>query len=171
MDDTSALRPGLVVMSKDVADAVRGAGGLIFDRARQGWHVTVLVPAGADVRPLGILGADVADIAATPGGHRQRRTALVVSSALYIDNRRARSEAESALATRATEVLVWGRALPSGLDRRSRSVTYRLSGAARAFKAQALLAAGLLIDRADPVETFHTKCAPEVLAGEFDVAG
>jgi hypothetical protein len=171
MDDTSALRPGLLVLSKNVADAVHGVGGLIFDRARLGWQVTVLVPAGADAGPLGILGAEVAEIGATSGGHRQRRTALVASSALYIDDRRTRSEVESALATRATEVLVWGRALPSGLDRGSRSVTYRLSGAARAFKAQALLAAGLLIDHVEPVETFRTKCAPEVLAREFDVAG
>jgi hypothetical protein len=169
MDDTSALRPGLLVMSKNVADAVHGVGGLIFDRARQGWQVTVLVPAGADARPLGILGAGLAGLAATPGG--QRRTALVASSALYIDDRRARSEVESALATRATEVLVWGRALPGALDRGSRSVTYRLSGAARAFKAQALLAAGLPIEHMEPVETFRTTCAPGVLAREFDVAG
>jgi hypothetical protein len=171
MDDTCALRPGLLVMSKNVADAVHGVGGLIFDRARLGWQVTVLVPAGADARPLAILGAELAGLAATPGGHRQRRAALVASSALYIDDRRARSEVESALATRATEVLVWGRALPGALDRGSRSVTYRLSGAARAFKAQALVAAGLPIEHMEPVETFRTSCSPEVLARELDVAG
>jgi hypothetical protein len=171
MEDTYALRPGLLVMSKDVPDAVHGVGGLIFDRARLGWQVTVLVPVGADARPLGILGAEVAEHPATPGAHWQRRTALVASTALYIDDRRARSEVESALATRATEVLVWGRALPGALDRGSRSVTYRLSVAARAFKAQALLAAGLPIEHMEPVETFRTTCAPEVLAREFDVAG
>jgi hypothetical protein len=171
MDDTCALRPGLLVMSKNVADAVHGVGGLIFDRARLGWQVTVLVPSGADARPLAILGAELAGPAATPGGHRQRRAALVASSALYIDDRRARSEVESALATRATEVLVWGRALPGALDRGSRSVTYRLSGAARAFKAQALVAAGLPIEHMEPVETFRTSCSPEVLARELDVAG
>src|SRR5882757_657093 len=62
MDDTSALRPGLLVMSKSVADAVHGVGGLIFDRARLGWQVTVLVPVSADARPVGILGAEVAEI-------------------------------------------------------------------------------------------------------------
>ena len=171
MDDTTALRPGLVVMSKNVAEAVQGAGGLIFDRARLGWHVTVLVPPGADARPLNILGAEVAEMASATARPRQHPTALVASSALYIDDRRVRSGVESALSTRTTEVLVWGRALPVGLDRDSRSVTYRLSAAARAFKPHALLAAGVATDHMETVETFRTTCAPDVLARELDVAG
>jgi hypothetical protein len=171
MDDTSALRPGLVVMSKNVADAVQGTGGLIFDRARLGWHVMVLVPTGADARPLAILGAEVADMAEVTSRPRQHPTALVASSALYVDDRLVRSDVESALSTRTTEVLVWGRPLPSGLERDSRSVTYRLSAAARVFKAHAMIAAGLATDGMEPVETFRTTCALNVLARELDVAG
>ena len=157
-------------MSADAADVVGCAGGLIFDRVRLGWLVTVLIPAGSDSRPLQILGAEVADIdaQAVPDEHR---SALLASCALLVEDGNARSEVEAALATKTTEVLMWGRALPAGLDRDGKSVTYRLSSAARAFKTQALIAAGLPIERMEPIEAYRTTCTLDLIARELDVAG
>jgi hypothetical protein len=169
-DRLAAQRPYLCVLSPNAVDAVRSAGGLICDRVRLGWRVTVLVPASEDTLSLRILGAEVADIDAPPDGLRDRRSALVASGALYANDRVARSEVDSALATRTTEVLVWGAAMPAELDRGAKAVSYRLSSAARAFKTQALIAAGLPADGI-VTETFRTKCALELIARELDVAG
>jgi hypothetical protein len=169
-DRLAAHRPCVTVLSPNAVDAVRCAGGLICDRVRLGWRVTVLVPADEDTRSLRILGADVADIDAPPDGLRDRRSALVASGALYANDREARSEIDSALATKTIEVLVWGAAMPAELDRGAKVVSYRLSGAARAFKTHALIAAGLPANDV-ATETFRTKCAPELIARELDVAG
>jgi hypothetical protein len=60
--------------------------------------------------------------------------------------------------------------MPAELDRGAKVVSYRLSSAARAFKTQALIAAGLSTDGIG-TETFRTKCAVELIARELDVAG
>ena len=169
-DRPVARRPSLSVMSTDAVDVVRSAGGLVFDRVRLGWRVIVSIPAGTDTRALRILGAEVADLQEPIDGHREHRSALVASATLYADDAAVRSEVESALATKTTEVLIWGPTLPSALDRGSRSVSYRLSSAARVFKAQALIATGGP-DEVEPTELFRTKCAPDVIARELDVAG
>jgi len=49
------------VVACSVAEAVRRAGGWIFDHTMQGWAVTVVVPRPHDVRPLQILGASVCE--------------------------------------------------------------------------------------------------------------
>lgn len=158
------LRPYLAVLAADAHDVVESAGGLICDRVRQGWRVTIRVPAGADMRPLRVLGADIEDGAP----ERDLRTALLTSAALYTTDRSIRSEVDAALATKTTEVLLWGTAADLGAVR---SVTHRLSGAALAFKFQALLAAALPAAAVEPTEAFRTACALDVIARELDVAG
>lgn len=172
-DTPRARRPSLTVMSPDPHAAVLGAGGLIYDRVRLGWRVTVLVPNGTATRSLHILGAEVADLTAPPAELRETRTALLVAADLYADDRRVRSDVDSALATKTTEVLQWGRPFATAADgdRRDRLVAHRLSSAALAFKRQALLAAGLPNTLLDPTEQFSTRCALDVLARELDVAG
>ena len=148
MDDRAAAQwPSLSVVSTSVSDAVHFAGGLIFDRVRLGWRVTVLLPTDEDSRPLRILGADVAHDAST------------------------RSEVDAALATKTTEAIVWGTALPTTLERGSKVVSYRLSRAALVFKGYALTAAGLDPLSAAPTETFRTTCASGVIASDLYVAG
>lgn len=172
MDDTASARwPSLCVMSTSVVDAVRSTGGLIFDRVKLGWRVTVLLPAEDDVRALRILGADVADVAAPPADLRDHRTALAASAALYAHDASTRREIKSALATKTTEVIVWGTALPADLDRGSKLISYRLSRAALVFKGHALTAAGLDPGAIEPTETFHTTCATNVIAPDLTVAG
>ena len=61
----------LDVTACDVADVVRHAGGWLYDRARAGWDVTVVVTGDCDVTPLRILGvrterADADDDATAP---------------------------------------------------------------------------------------------------------
>lgn len=108
------------VVACSVADAVRRAGGWIFDHTMQGWTVNVRVPQPCDSRPLEILGAIV---------NESRHSDCV-----------------------APQVILQS----TGTTRR---VEHRLSGAARVFKAQALLAAGLA-PRAGGRETLF-------IAGQF----
>ena len=56
------VRYRLDVVAPSVAEAVRAAGGWMFDRVMAGWDVRVLVSAGHDDRALQILGADGADL-------------------------------------------------------------------------------------------------------------
>jgi hypothetical protein len=172
MDDRAVARwPTLSVMSTGVADTVRFAGGLIFDRVKVGWRVTVLLPVGEDTRALRILGADVADIAVPPAELRDIRTALAASAAMYACDASTRSEVMTALATKTTEVIVWGAALSDDIEHGSRLISYRLSRAALAFKSHALAAAGLDPLSIESTETFRTTCARNVIAPDLNVAG
>jgi hypothetical protein len=172
MDDrASAQWPFLSVMSTGVADAVESAGGLIFDRVKLGWRVTVLLPAGEDTRPLRILGADVADAAAPPVELRDHRTALAASAAMYAHDASTRSEVDAALSNKTTEVILWGTSLPDDLDRAGKQSSYHLSRAALVFKGHALTAAGLDPSSIEPTESFRATCAPGLIARDLNVAG
>ena len=150
MNNQDAVRaPFLRVTAPNVADAVRSAGGLMFDRARLGWRVLVSVSENRDedARALRVLGAEVDDQTADP---------------LPADTHPAVLNAES------TEVTVWGAALP--IDNDSSVVSYRLSRAAQVFKVHELIAAGLA-ESVEPTETFWTACPPHVIAADLTVAG
>ena len=56
------MRYRLDVVAPTVLDAVRFAGGWVYDRVMAGWDVTVLIGNDEDVRPLEILGAEVRDL-------------------------------------------------------------------------------------------------------------
>jgi hypothetical protein len=172
MDDRAAAQwPYLSVMSTSVGDAVQSAGGLIFDRAKLGWRVTVLLPAGEDTRPLRILGADIGDVAAPSTELRDDRTALAASAAMYVHDASTRSEVDTALSTKATEVILWGAPLPNDLERGSKLISYRLSRAALVFKGHALTAAGLDPLSVEPTESFRATCAPGLIARDLNAAG
>src|SRR5579859_5475541 len=51
-----SLRPRLVAIAPTTGEAVRCAGGWLFDQGLAGWDVTVITPELADRRPLRILG-------------------------------------------------------------------------------------------------------------------
>jgi hypothetical protein len=170
-ESVEAQWPFLSVMSSSVGDAVQFAGGLIFDRVKVGWRVTVLLPATDDIRALRILGADVADIADPPTQLRERRTAVAASAAMFTHDASTCSEVKAALATKTTEVILWGPEFPADLERGGRQITYRLSRAALVFKGHALAAAGLDPGSIALTETFGTTCARSVIAPDLDVAG
>jgi len=159
------VRYRLDVVAPSVVEAVRAAGGWMFDRVMAGWDVRVLVSDGHDNRALQILGADAADLetALVQGPDGVRPHALAVAADLYGRDERIRDGVRQALESGHTEVTLWGENWPSDLDRSVGSVEHRLSVAARAFKAQALAAADAGDAAIDNTELFRSgaiACCP-----------
>jgi hypothetical protein len=150
-----SLRPRLAAIAPSVVEAVRFAGGWLFDQVMAGWDVTVLTSGDADARPAQILGARVADLEMVLA-RRVRGSCLqgiALRADLYGSDARVRrmvDEAQEGLA----EIRLWGEGGPSELNGGAGPVRYQLSVAARAFKAQALAAAAIPADLAQDTEEF-----------------
>jgi hypothetical protein len=136
------MRYRLDVVAPSVPEVVRFAGGWLVDRVMAGWDVTVLVSPTADTRPLDILGVDTCDleVALEEWADRPHPQTVAVAAELFASDARVRSGVLKALDHGLTEVTLWGEHWPAELDSTISSV-HQLSGAARAFKAQALVAA------------------------------
>jgi hypothetical protein len=147
----------LEVTACDVADVVRSAGGWLFDRAMGGWDVAVVLTRGGDVRPLEILGLSTQHREPDDDSSAPRRgLALAVSAAAVHADAQIRYDVLRALKRGLTEVTLWGDSWPAGLESSGQAVEHVLSGAARAFKAQALAAIGSS-EPVGPVETFRCR--------------
>lgn len=153
------MRYRLDVVAPSVLDAVKSAGGWFYDRAMAGWDVTVLLDRNAeDVRPLEILGVTVMDLEPVLQAwtHRPHPQTVAIAADLLATDSRVRKHVLTALDQGFTEVTLWGDRWPADLDRNVDSVHHELSAAARAFKAQALAAAGALEpEGVGCVETFR----------------
>ncbi|HEX3285866.1 MAG TPA: hypothetical protein VHT50_14725 [Mycobacterium sp.] len=138
------MRYRLDVVAVDVADVVRCAGGWMYDRVMAGWDVTVLLADGADERPLHILGVETADLesALALWADRPHPQTVAVAADLFGSDERVRRGVLGALEQGLTEVTLWGECCPAELDDSVGPVRHHLSAAARAFKMQALTAAG-----------------------------
>lgn len=154
------------LVGRSVLDVVMAAGGWLYDRATAGWDVTVMIldaPENTDTRPLQILGARVLDLASVLTQWEQwpHPQTIAVCAEMFDGHAQVRQGVIDALEHSSTEVTLWGD-VPAELDRDVDSRQHRLSAAARAFKAQALRAAG--IDPAGDlawdahIETF--RCGP-----------
>jgi hypothetical protein len=150
------VRYRIVVLSPGVVDVVRAAGGWLFDRAWAGCDVTALISDHDDDRPLRIVGATTFDLetALTSEVHTVEPDVLLVAADLYQSDARVRHGVLDTIALGMTNVLMWGQAWPTELDGLMSPAQHRLSVAARAFKAQALTAAGCPC-AAGPSETFR----------------
>lgn len=132
----------LNVLAIDVADAVRGAGGLMFDRRHSGWTVRVFVTGTTDFSPLQILGAQgfshdgVTALRAMPP-----HTALALSSAAAARSSLLGSDVWARWRRASAEVMLWGEP-PGELRGHLVGMEHRLSGAGHAFKARAWAACG-----------------------------
>jgi hypothetical protein len=149
----------IAVEVTDVRDAVRCAGGWLCDRVRAGWNVTVTVPDGADVRPLTILGVATraaGDDLPEPADASEMPAAMALAADGLAQDERLLRDVLKTLDRGTVEVTIWGERLPSAMTDRVESVRYRLSAAARAFKAQALVAAGEPAQSVDAEELFHS---------------
>jgi hypothetical protein len=137
------MRYRLDVVAPTVLDAVRFAGGWVYNRVMAGWDVTVLVRNDEDVRPLEILGAEVRALESVLESWEDRPhpQTIAVAADLFERDDRLRQGVLSALEQGATAVTLWGERLPAELDSSVDSVQHQLSAAAQAFKAQALAAA------------------------------
>jgi hypothetical protein len=160
------MRYRLDVVAPTVLDAVRFAGGWVYDRVKAGWDVTVLIGGEEDVRPLEILGAQVRDLESVLASWEERphpQTVAVAGDLFAVDSR-VRGHVLNALDQGATEVTLWGESLPAELDDSVDSVHHRLSAAARAFKAQALAAANHPEPVVGGTETFRCGMMASVAA-------
>jgi hypothetical protein len=137
------MRYRLDVVAPTVLDAVKFAGGWVYDRVMAGWDVTVLIGDQGDVRPLEILGAETRDLESVLGAWEDRPhpQTVAVAADLFDRDSRVLQHVRNALEQGATEVTLWGDGLPAEVDHSVDSVQHQLSAAARAFKAKALAAA------------------------------
>jgi hypothetical protein len=144
-------------MASDVADAVRAAGGLLYDRSMCGWQVMVCLAECEDDRPLRVLGVDkvTLDIEGDDYVRPLWPDSFIVSAEIYRADAQVRARFGAASHKAGTEVAIWGSDLPSVIGVPDDRVEHRLTHAARAFKAQAIIAAGLPAAGMGRVETFH----------------
>lgn len=144
----TVLRHEMTVVSTTVPDVVASAGGWLYDRRTAGWQVNVLVAERIGERALKILGADVFDLSddlQAIADEPDRAATVAVAADLYATDQRVRRFV-SAMDGGHAEVALWGDPASAGED--VSAVSYRMTSAARAFKAQALKAVG----RDDAVE-------------------
>jgi hypothetical protein len=135
----------MTVIASDVADVVASVGGMLYDRRMAGWTVDVLVADRSRERALQILGAttrDLDDDFETITGDPEWVRSFAVSADIYAADERVRG---------LPDITLWGDTVQLGHD--VDSDDYRLSCAARMFKAQALRAAGTHTDSVDTAET------------------
>ena len=154
---SSLITYQLDVIAPSVADVVRAAGGWLFDRTVAGWavNVTVNVPVAdqRDLRPLRVLGiTTLCDESAFESLEEMPRTrALAVAADAVIGDARVRRHVERALASGLTEVTLWGDTGAAEIGHHLHNVAHRLSGAAQAFKARAVVAVALPRDPRDSI--------------------
>jgi hypothetical protein len=136
------MRYRLDVVARNVPEVVKFAGGWLVDRVMAGWDVTVLISVGEDTRPLEILGVETRDLesALEAWADTPIPQTIAVAADVFASNQRVREGVLAALDHGMTEVTLWGEECPEELYDTVGSVCHELSGAARAFKAQALAA-------------------------------
>ena len=160
---STVMQHEMTVVGSGVADVVASAGGWLYDRRTAGWKVNVLVADRSGERALRILGADVVDLSGDLDAitdDPERAATLAVAADVYAADVRVRRFVSSSDRRRA-EVAMWGDTAP--LDEDVSAVSYRLSAAARAFKAQALLAAGVPTESVAATEALY-RCGVTALA-------
>ncbi|MBF6145944.1 MULTISPECIES: hypothetical protein [Nocardia] len=152
------MRYRLGVVAPTVTEVVRCAGGWLFDRGMAGWEVTVIVNDPTHARALEILGAvvlDMEDSLSSPV-HSPHPHAVALAGELFETDHRIRCGVLDTLDRGLSEVTLLGEFCPDELDCRVDTVQHRLSVAARAFKRQALAAAGIPATSVAPLETFRS---------------
>ena len=112
------MRYRLDVVAANAADAVKFAGGWIYDRVMAGWDVTVLLADRSDERPLHILGVETSDLesALALWAERPHPQTVAVAADLFASNERVRQGVLGALEQGLTEVTLWGENWPAELD-------------------------------------------------------
>ncbi|WP_066901987.1 hypothetical protein [Mycolicibacterium houstonense] len=142
------------VIAGGAAELAANAGGLIVDRVMSGWRVTVGLLDGADSRAVRILGAELVDAAMPPGRPDEEQCVLVMGADAHA---RAISGDGHEFPAGYVEALLWGESPePPHL------YGHNLSAAARAFKAQAVTAAGLTVHEVTGAETFTSMNAKAI---------
>lgn len=132
------------VITDSVPEAIRHAGGLMFDYGRAGWQVVVVTDDAAHPRALAILGARTQ----SPGRHddrhfkSQREMRTVVSPIGELETNRVPVVMEGSRLEPQAQLVLWGQHVDIELTSALCPVRHDLSQAARTFKAQALHSTG-----------------------------
>jgi hypothetical protein len=140
--DVTARLKGLTVsyridvFTDSVPDAIRHAGGLMFDRRRAGWQVVVVTDDAIHSRALAILGARIEPLGDVESRLHEAERGIRTVLAAIDDGTPSRE-----LLGPRSELLLWGR--QDELTGVLRPVRHNLSPAAQIFKAQALFSTGL----------------------------
>jgi hypothetical protein len=154
---TCPLRRQLAVIAPSVGEAVRHAGGWLFDLVWAGWDGVVITAEQADPAPARILGArafDLGVLRASPLADRSMH-AIVVEANLYNCDARVRRLVQQVSCPDLTELMLCGGDLTRSLHDAADSVPYRPSVAARAFKAQAMTVAAVRAEASGDIEMFR----------------
>jgi hypothetical protein len=151
------LRRQLAVIAPNLGEAVRHAGGWLFDLVAAGWDGAIITAVPADPRPARILGARAydlrAELAAAPADRPVH--ALMVEADLYHSDARVRRMVQQISRADLTELMLCGGDLTERLHDAADSVRYQPSVAARAFKAQALAVAAVGAEVGADIEMFR----------------
>jgi hypothetical protein len=132
------------VLAACTDDVVQVAGGWLCDMGLAGWEVNVVTADHDDdqraLRILGVRGHDL-DAALSRPIYGPCLQALAVQAELYCADERVRQLVRTVAEAKLTDIRLWGETWPGDFEDRTDLVSHRLSGAARAFKAQALAVA------------------------------
>lgn len=138
--DKQPVRYRLNAVAADVLDVVQNAGGWLYDRAMAGWGVGVALIATGDELPLRILGVRASEF--DPAVFDGDAAGLAVGADALASDHRVQHGLLAALGSGRCEVALWGDSRKVEVGGPVDFVRYRLSAAARVFKAHALAAAG-----------------------------
>jgi hypothetical protein len=156
-----SLRPRLVAIAPTASEAVQSAGGWLFDQVLAGWDATVITPELTDRRPLRILGVrdHSLESALSYESDGTCLSAIALPAAMFASDERVRRMVLAAVETGLPELRLWGKAdvADAGLRSGGSPVAHRLSGAARAFKAQALAAVSICGEGLTDTEVFQRR--------------
>lgn len=142
----------LDVIGVRVNDLVKNAGGWLFDRMMAGWEVNVFLEEDTDTRPLRILG--LRPIQAEPGRLKRVESRAVVASSENVQTSKSLTDLVNRALMMQSEVTLWGSVAPASITYEASRIEYRMSSAALAFKAQAMLAASIGDGRIPSIERF-----------------
>jgi hypothetical protein len=145
------------VIAPSAAEAVRSAGGWLFDQVMAGWDVTVITAESGDPRPLHILGVRARELDSVLTNPMQGPClqAIAVRTDMYDSDERVRRLVLTAAGGGNAEIRLWGDTWPEDFDGNADPLSHRLSLAARAFKTQALAAAALPAEPPADTEVFR----------------
>lgn len=152
----------LDVFATSVAEIVSLAGAWLTDRALEGWNVTVVLPAGDNLRPLQILGVTTLPLegALPVTGSSPGVTEVAVSTVLLNHDKRVYARVLAELANGASDItLVGDDKVADEFNTGFHLATHVSSGAGRAFKAQAVRAVGFDPESHCTSEAFRTNSA------------
>ncbi|MGV0742169.1 hypothetical protein [Mycolicibacterium sp. XJ870] len=162
------LQYELNVVASSAADVVREIGGWLFDRRMAGWHVSVALTDPADERALRILGLKAVELTGLwqSAGDPEYVAMTAIATDRFDSDNDVRLRGLSELRDGPGGLAFWGADCPEQLGGQVHRARYRLSAAARAFKAQALVASGETPARVGAVETMF-RCGHGVLDAEL----